>query len=155
MTIQEALSHPFAYGAMAGFGLGMVLFFFALALRWNKSKELKNLRQLMSDKMKLEADHQELARAERVRLAEENQNLKSKVSSLQKTPENSAAHDLEVMARAERKLLLAAPSFTSAWEDAKQTAQAELEQEAIGRAKPRTMFRRMFSTNGKVAATAS
>jgi hypothetical protein len=153
MTLQEIVSHPLAIGAVAGFGLGMVLFVFALVLRWNKSSEFNRFRHMVNDKMKLEADHQELARAERARLSDENKNLKLKVSQLQATPEKSAAQDLEMMARAERHLLMSAPSFTSAWEQAKRAARAELEQESAGLAKPHSRFRRIFSSNGQPAAS--
>ena len=155
MTIQEALAHPFSIGVMVGLGVGLVFFLFALVLRWNKSAEFKRFQQMVNDKMKFESEHQELARAERLRLVEENKNLKLKVAEHEKTPSGSLSKDMEIMARAERRLRLSAPTFTSAWEDAKTEAMAELEAEAAGKAKPKSAFRRIFtSSNGQVPAGA-
>ena len=154
MTVQEALMHPFSIGAMVGLSVGMLFFALALVLRWSKSAEFKRFQTMVNDKMKFEAEHQELARAERLRLADENKNLKLKISEQEKTPSGSLAKDMEIMARAERRLMLSAPTFTSAWEDAKTEAMAELEAEAAGQAKPKSGLRRLFasSSNGQVHA---
>jgi hypothetical protein len=153
MTIHEAFAHPFTIGAMVGLGVGMIFFLFALVLRWNKSSEFKRFRQMVNDRMKFDTEFQELASAERIRLQEENKNLKAKVTQQESTPTGKLAKNMEIMARAERQLLRSAPTFMAAWEDAKTSAQSELEAEALGKAKPRSAISRLFGSSNGSAAT--
>jgi hypothetical protein len=59
-------------------------------------------------------------------------------------PEQKLSRDLEVFARAEKKMTIAAPGFAGPWEQAKQAAHQELAEEETGKAAPRTLFQRFF-----------
>jgi hypothetical protein len=69
-------------------------------------------------------------------------------------PDQKLARDLEILARAEKRMTVAAPGFASPWEQAKQAAWQELSEEETGKSAPRTLFQRFFggSDSRQVAA---
>ena len=56
--------------------------------------------------------------------------------------------DLEVYARAEKRMHLSAPGFGPAWETAKSEAHAELADEEGGKSAPKRIFARLFGGGG-------
>jgi hypothetical protein len=69
---------------------------------------------------------------------------------LNETPDRKAVRDLEVFARAEKRLFVNVPGFAPAWETAKSEAAAELSEEEAGRSTPKRIFSRLFGGAEKV-----
>ncbi|MEI8233678.1 MAG: hypothetical protein WCH57_03220 [Verrucomicrobiota bacterium] len=134
------LLHPFALGLELG------LFLTALAL-WRVLRlklELGRFKQHLSDRMELEASSVQKTRREQEALRRENEQLRIRIAGFNGTQEGRLQQDLEVYARAEKRLLVNIPGFAAAWENAKAAALAELAEEDAGRSLPKRVFSRLF-----------
>ncbi len=140
MDTWQILTHPFSLGL----GLGLVFTVLAVFRLWGAKRELARYKRLLSDKLEAEAEASVRGRQEREKLARENENLKAHVQALQQLPDRSMARDLEVYARAERRLILQVPGFAQAWETAKQEVLTEIEGQEAGAGLPRKVFRKLF-----------
>ena len=87
-------------------------------------------------------------------LRQENESLRIKVNALNELPDRKLQRDLEVYARAEKKMLIQVPGFAPAWETAKAEAHTELVEEEGGRSAPRRIFSRLFGGGGAASAGA-
>ena len=118
--------NPIFYGHFA-FGLYLGLVFLALAVyRIIRLKfELGSYKRHLSNKLEIEAEHLQKIKSEQETLRKENENLRIKVSALNENPDKRARRDLEVFARAEKRMLVSVPGFAPAWEGAKSTALSE------------------------------
>lgn len=143
MDTWQILTHPFSLGL----GLGLVFVALAMFRLWGVKRELGRYKRLLSDKLEAEAEATMRGRQERERLARENENLRAHVHSLEQLPDRSLVRDLEIYARAEKRLILQAPGFAQAWETAKQEALAEIESQSAGASLPRKVFRKLFGTS--------
>ena len=136
------LLQPFALGLELG------LFLTALAL-WRVLRlklELRRFKQHLNDRMELEAAALQKARREQEALRQENEQMRIRVAGFNGTPEGRLQQDLEVYARAEKRLLVNIPGFAAAWENAKAAALAEIAEEDAGRSLPKRVFSRLFGT---------
>jgi hypothetical protein len=70
--------------------------------------------------------------------------LRVKVNALNELPDRKIQRDLEVYARAEKRMLITVPGFAPAWENAKTEAQSELVEEEHGKVTPKRIFARLF-----------
>lgn len=86
-------------------------------------------------------------KSEQESMRKENESLRIKVNALNELPDRKLGRDLEVYARAEKKMLVQVPGFAPAWETAKSEAQAELTEEESGRSAPRRIFSRLFGSS--------
>jgi hypothetical protein len=98
----------------------------------------------LSDKLELEARQYEVIRKEKEVLARENENLRLRIGQLNEKPDQKLGRDLEVFARAEKRMMIQAPGFAGAWETAKAAAADEMTAEDQGRSLPRRIFSRLF-----------
>ena len=112
--------------------------------------ELARFRRHLSDKLEIEADTMKKIKAELETLRKENEGLRVKVNALNELPERKIQRDLEIYARAERRMLISAPGFAPAWETAKSDAHTELSEEEAGKSQPKRGFLGLFG--GRTAA---
>lgn len=140
MNTTQLLTHPFTLG----FGLGAIFLILALYQLFKAKGELKRYKRHLSDKLEIEADAMKKVKKEREGLLKENENLRVKVASLNDLPERNLQRNLEVYARAERRMHVAVPGFAPAWESAKAEVASELEAEEAGRSLPKRVFTRFF-----------
>lgn len=145
MSFTEIISHPFTWG----FTLGLIFLILALYQLVRTKGDLKRYKRHLSDKLEIEADAMKKVKKEREAVLKENENLRVKVASLSDLPERRVQRDLEVYARAERRMLVSVPGFAPAWETAKAEAIADLEAEDAGRSLPKRVFGKWFGGQNK------
>jgi hypothetical protein len=140
----------FAYG----FYLGCVFLIIACYNYLRLKSELGRFRRHLSDKLEIEAETMKKIKAEQENLRKENETLRVKVNALNEIPDRKLQRDLEVYARAEKRMLINAPGFAPAWETAKGDAHTELAEEEAGRQAPKRIFSRLFGGGGSSATAA-
>ena len=158
MDLQKLASEPMAIGGYIGLGIGLFFCFLLFVSRFKVAREVSRYRRMLDEKNKMEKEHMELYRRDLNRLEQENAtasetnvNLRGKLSELKKLSETVQARDVEIVARAEKRLLTTSPNFTAAWEEAKNAVALELEEEEAGKRKSKSFFRRFTpSRNGTV-----
>jgi hypothetical protein len=133
--------HPFALGLY----LGLIFAALALLRSWRIGRELKRYQRHLSDKVELEGDAIKRVRLDQEALRKENENLRIKVAGLNEMPDRRVQRDLEIFARAEKRMLISAPGFAPAWENAKSAATGEIEEEEAGRSLPKRIFGKVFT----------
>ena len=116
--------------------------------------ELARFRRHLSDKLEIEADTMKKIKAEQENLRKENESLRVKVNALNEIPERKLQRDLEIYARAEKRMLINAPGFAPAWETAKSAAHNDLSEEEAGKAAPKRIFSRLFGGGSPGTTTA-
>ena len=124
-----------------------MFFFFSAWAHFKTKRELRRYRKHLSDKLELEARQYEIVRREKETVGKENENLRLRIGQLNEKPEHKMLRDLEVLSRAEKRMILQAPGFAGAWEGAKTAAIEELTAEDQGRSLPKRIFTRLFGTN--------
>ena len=144
-TLKPIFSSPFFWG----FALGMVFLVLSLWAHFKTKIELKRLRRSLSDKVEIEAQHLGELKKEKDQLKEENENLRIKVKGSGENSAQTLERELEIFARAEKSMYVTAPGFSAAWENAKNAALEEIEQEEQGKSIPRKLFRKFFSAPNK------
>jgi len=141
-AIKEFFSHPFVWGLCLGL-------LFAVISAWGHFKtkrEYRRYRRHLSDKLELEARQYELLRKDKENLAKENENLRLRVGQLNEKPDQKVMRDMEILTRAEKRMMVQAPGFAAAWETAKAAAAEEVTAEDQGRSLPRRLFSRLFGS---------
>ena len=141
-SLKEFFSHPFVWG------LCLALLFFVLSF-WSHFKtrrEYRRYRRHLSHKLELEARQYEVIRKEKDTLTKENENLRLRIGQLNEKPEQKIMRDLEILTRAEKRMMVQAPGFAGAWETAKAAAADEVTAEDQGRSLPKRIFSRLFGT---------
>jgi hypothetical protein len=103
---------------------------------------------MLGDKMEIEASTMSKMKHELEAVKKENENLRIKVQTLNESGDAKVSKDLEVYARAEKKMMVAAPGFAGPWEQAKQAAYHDLSEEDAGRSTPKRFFQRFFGVGG-------
>ena len=138
-------SSPFVWGLALG------LLFFALSVYAHvKTKlSLNRYKKLLSDKLEIEAEATQNAKKERDALKVENENLRTRVTQLSEKTDGKIQRELEILARAEKSMMINAPGFAPAWENAKSQAAAEVSEEDKGQALPKRIFRKFFGGKGE------
>ncbi|MCX6967418.1 MAG: hypothetical protein NTZ46_06475 [Verrucomicrobia bacterium] len=138
------LFQPFALGLELG------LFLVALVL-WRVVRlklELGRFKQHLSDRLELDASSAHKIKKETEALRRENEQLRIRVAGFNAMPEGRLQQDLEVFARAEKRMMVNVPGFAPAWESAKAAAQTELAEEDAGKSLPKRVFSRLFGSGG-------
>ncbi len=144
MNTQQILAHPFTWGLALG-----LLFTVLTAYNYVRLKgELGRFRRHLSDKLEIEAETMKKVKVDQESLRRENESLRIKVNALNELPDRKLQRDLEVYARAEKKMLIQVPGFAPAWETAKGEAHTEIMEEESGRSAPRRIFSRLFGGSG-------
>ena len=147
MNIQELLTREFAWG----FYLGCIFLVIATYNYLRLKGEMSRFRRHLSDKLEIEAETMKKIKSEGETLRKENETLRVKVNALNELPDRKVQRDLEVYARAEKRMLLNVPGFAPAWETAKTEAHHELAGEEAGTSAPKRIFARLFG-GGSTAA---
>ncbi len=140
MDLQHLLTREFAWG----FYLGLIFLIIASYNYLRLKGELTRFRRHLSDKLEIEAETMKKLKAEQEIIRKENESLRVKVNALNEMPDRKAQRDLEIYARAEKRMLLGVPGFAPAWETAKTEAHNELAEEEAGKAAPKRIFARLF-----------
>lgn len=138
--MKEFLLHPFALG----FYTGCLLLLMALYHHFQLKREHARYRRMLGDKMEIDAGMASKQKTEIENFRKENENLRIKVQALTAQPDQKLGRELEIYARAEKKMTVAAPGFAGPWVQAKQEAYQEISDEDSGKAPPRTLFQRFF-----------
>lgn len=135
-----------------GFYLGCIFLVIACYNYLRLKGELSRFRRHLSDKLEIEAETMKKTKAEQEVLRKENESLRVKVNALNEMPDRKIQRDLEIYARAEKRMLLNVPGFAPAWETAKSEAHGELSEEEAGKAAPKRIFARLFGGGGSSQA---
>ncbi len=139
-TIHQILVNPFTWG----FLLGCVFIALALYRIVRLKSEIKRYKRHLSDRMEIEAESVQKKTSELERLKKENENLRVKIAGLNDFPERRLERDLEIYARAEKRMLVGVPGFAGPWENAKHDALLEIQGEESGQSLPKRVFARLF-----------
>lgn len=142
--------HTFVYG----FGLGVVFLVMAMWNHWKTKREFRRYKLHLSDKLELDAKQLGDANKERARLAQESEHLRLQVARLNERSDNKLERELEILARAEKHMLINAPGFAPAWEMAKSNAMAQIQAEEKGQSLPQKIFRKLMGTGGQGSVVA-
>lgn len=129
-----------------GLGLGSVFLVLSLLSHWKTQREFKRFKSHLTDKLDLEAKQIQDINKERARLSQEAENLRMQVARLNERPDNKMQRELEILARAEKHMVINAPGFAPAWEMAKSQALSQIENEERGLSLPQKIFRRLVGT---------
>ncbi|MCE9611599.1 MAG: hypothetical protein K8R23_15485 [Chthoniobacter sp.] len=135
-----------------GFYLGCVFLLIATYNYLRLKSELSRFRRHLSDRLEIEAETMKKMKGDVETLRKENETLRVKVNALNEQPDRKIQRDLEVFARAEKRMLLTVPGFAPAWETAKSEAHHELAGEEAGTSAPKRIFARLFGGGGNPAA---
>ena len=127
----------------------MGLLFFVLSAwgHFQTKREFRRYRKHLSDKLDLDAAQIEAVKREKEGLTKENENLRLRIGMMAERPDQKIARDLEILARAEKRMIVRAPGFAPALEAAKAEAADELALEESGKSLPKRFFNRLFGTN--------
>jgi hypothetical protein len=135
-----------------GFYLATVFTIIAFYHLLRARGELARFRRHLSDRLEIEAEAMRKMKTEVDGLKKENESLRVKVNALNEQPERKLQRDLEIYARAEKRMLINVPGFAPAWETAKSEAHSELAEEEAGRSAPKRLFSRLFGGGGATVA---
>ena len=133
-------SQPFAWGLAIGLVLFVVTFYHLLKAK----REFHRYKRMLSDKMELEAEQASKVKGEIDGLRIENENMRLKLGQMGEKSEAKLERELEILARAEKSMMVNAPGFAPAWENAKTAASEEMADEATGKSIPKRLFRKFF-----------
>lgn len=149
MTTQQILLHPFTLGL----ALGLIFTALTLYRVFRLKLDITRLKRHLSDKLEIEADSHNKLRRDLDALRKENENMRVRVQGLNELPERKLDRDLEIYARAEKRMLVSVPGFAPAWENAKHAAHSEIEEEDSGRSLPKRVFAKFFASPGREEKT--
>ena len=154
MDDSSIFNSPLFWGFVTGFGLGAIFCCMSLFAHWKTKRELKRYQQHLSDKLQIEAEQFSALKKQSEEIKSENENLRLKIGAGKSSDTvESLERELEIFARAERRMVVNAPGFGSAWETAKAAAHEEIQEEERGKSLPRRLFRKFFpgstGENGK------
>ena len=140
MTTQEILLNPFTLGLALGLLFMAIVLWRLLRLRL----ELGRFKRHLSERLELDAESVQEKRKELEEVRKENELLRIRVAALGNKPEGKLQRELEIYARAEKQMVVNAPGFAAAWENAKAAAVSEMEAEDAGKSLPKRIFSRWF-----------
>jgi hypothetical protein len=146
--IHQILVSPFTWGLVLGLVFTALAYYRVLSLKG----EIKRYKRHLSDKLEIEAESGMKIRSEVDRLKKENENLRVKISSLSDLPDRRLERDLEIYARAEKRMVVGVPGFAGPWESAKHDALVEIQGEEAGQSLPKRVFARLFPSPDRTAA---
>ncbi len=137
------------YTFVYGFVLGCVFLVMSHFQHWKTKGEFKRYKTHLSDKLELDAKQLQDTNKERTRLAQENEHLRLQVARLNERSDNKMQRELEILARAEKHMLINAPGFAPAWEMAKSNSLNQIQAEETGSSFPQKIFRKLMGTGGQ------
>ncbi len=140
MDWHSILTSPFTWGL----SLGLLFFFLSAWGHFKTKNEFRRYRKHLSDKLDLDASQLESLKKEKETLLKESENLRLRIGMLSEKPDQKIMRDLEILTRAEKRMVLRAPGFAPAWEAAKSEAADEVAQEELGKSLPKRFFNRLF-----------
>jgi hypothetical protein len=141
-SIESFLSPGWTF--LAGFGLCAIFLVMSLFSHWKTKREFRRFKGHLTDKLELDARNLHDTKDKLERLAHENENLRLQIGRLNEKPEHKLNRELEVLARAEKHMMINAPGFAPAWELAKSQALAQIETEEQGKSFPQRIFRKLL-----------
>src|SRR6188768_103732 len=121
-SLKEFFSHYFVWGLC----LGLLFFVLSAWGHFKTRREYRRYRRHLSDKLELEARQYEVIRKEKEALTKENENLSLRIGQLNEKPDQKVLRDMEILTRAEKRMMVQAPGFAGAWEAAKTAAAEEV-----------------------------
>lgn len=121
---------------------------------WKTKRELKRYKGMLSDKLDLESKQNQDINKERAALKQENESLRMQVDRLNQRQDNKVQRELEILARAEKQMVISAPGFAPAWEMAKSAALSQLENEEKGQSFPQKIFRKLIGPGSSGSSVA-
>ncbi len=139
-TVHNILVSHFVWGLLLGFIFVGLAVYRIVQLKM----EIKRYKRHLSDRMEIEAESVQKKSSELERLKKENENLRVKIAGLNEFPERRLERDLEIYARAEKRMLVGVPGFAGPWENAKHDALLEIQGEEAGQSLPKRVFARLF-----------
>lgn len=139
-TIHTILASPFTWGLFLGLVFVALCVYRIFALKM----EIKRYKRHLSDRLEIEAESVQKKGSELERIKKENENLLVKIASLNDFPDRRLERDLEIYARAEKRMIVGVPGFAGPWENAKHDALTELQAEEAGQSLPKRVFARLF-----------
>jgi hypothetical protein len=139
-TVHHILVSHFVWGLI----LGLIFTGLALYRIFQMTLEIKRYKRHLSDRLEIEAESVQKKSSELERLRKENENLRVKIASLNDFPERRLERDLEIYARAEKRMVVGVPGFAGPWENAKHDALLEIQGEEAGQSLPKRVFARLF-----------
>jgi len=107
----QILVNPFTWGLV----LGLVFVVLALYRIIRLKGEIKRYKRHLSDRLEIEAEAVQKKGADLERLKKENENLRVKIAGLNDFPEHRLERDLEIYARAEKRMVVGVPGFAGCW----------------------------------------
>jgi hypothetical protein len=140
MDWPSIVKSPFTWGL----ALGLLFFVLSAWGHFKTKNEFRRYRKHLSDKLDLDAAQLEAIKKEKESLLKENENLRLRIGMLAEKPDAKIARDLEILARAEKRMVLRAPGFAPAWEAAKSESADEVANEEVGKSLPKRVFNRLF-----------
>lgn len=124
-----------------GLGLSGIFLVMSIFGHWKTKREFRRYKTHLSDRLELDAKQLQDNNKEKTRLAQEAENLRMQVARLNERPDNKMQRELEILARAEKHMMINAPGFAPAWEMAKSQALSQIETEERGNSFPQKIFR--------------
>lgn len=137
-----------------GFGLGAIFLIMSHFNHWRTKAEFKRYKQHLSDKLELDAKQMQETNKEKAKLAQENESLRMQITRLNEKPDNKLQRELEILARAEKHMMINAPGFAPAWEMAKSQALSQIETEEKGMSFPQKIFRKLIGPSSRATNVA-
>lgn len=142
MDWQALATSPFIWGL----ALGLLFFVLSAWGHFKTRQEFRRYRRHLSDKLELDASQLEGLKKERDTLLKENEHLRVRMGLLSEKPDQKIMRDLEILVRAEKRMIVRAPGFAPAWEAAKSEAAEEVALEESGKSLPKRLFHRLFGS---------
>jgi hypothetical protein len=142
------------WALIIGFALGFLLFVAQFRSHWKTKSEFRRYKKMLTDKMELEHRQLNELNKEREKYTKENENLRMQVGRLNERNDNKVQREMEIYARAEKRMMINAPGFAPAWEIAKSQALSQLEAEEKGNSFPQRMFRKLVGGTAHVPVSA-
>ncbi len=134
------------------FGSGLLLGLIFALMAWNNarvaSNERNKFKMMLGEKMEIESTASAKLKSELDSLRKQNENLRIKISELNQTSEKRLQRELEIYARAEKRLVEKSPGFPAAWENAKLESHDELALEESGQTLPKRIFQKFTALTG-------
>ena len=121
----------FIYGLGAGLVIAaLVAFYFSMKigkLNDEKNKEIKKKKNMLSDRMELEAEGLKKVKDENEELKKVNENLRVSLMALRDKPGRKEMQRLQVLQKAADRLTLNSPGFGPVWQAALKESEEEFQ----------------------------
>ncbi len=120
---------------LIGFGIGLLVALFVLIYQLLKRKsivkeknlEIKNLKEMLNQRMDLESDGLSKLKNENEDLKKKNENLRVTNANLMQKPGRAEIRQLQIYQKAVDRLIINSPGFGAAWQSALKDSESEFE----------------------------